>query len=78
MKGKEKAVSSSLFLCKACAPIDWFARLYIETESNDFMINEVPVRQQFDIKQLIPCFGILRLYSNNFKELHSMSMNSSV
>ena len=37
------------FLYKACAPIDWFARLYIEVESDDFIANEVPVRQQFDL-----------------------------
>ena len=51
--GEEKGgENSTLSLYKACAPIDWFARLYIEAEFNDFMTNEVPVRQQFDLVDL--------------------------
>ena len=48
--GEEKGGENSpLFLYKACTPIDWFARLYIEAESDDFTTNEVTVRQQFDL-----------------------------
>ena len=38
---------------KACAPIDWLARLYMEAESDDFTTNEVTVRQQFDLVDLV-------------------------